>query len=523
MDLFFLTVPPQHAAENTTVKLDTKSLSEWLATLPVEDVTLTVASLRSALEAFNAITLETDERLKLLEVYCEALEEILFSYDEMKISMLQISAEQRRTLRQDIMWLYLELANGYKIIVLHGYTNNIQPAKNAALHISLYRTIELIVQALLYAFRAHETAPPLTYLEINQIYMFAEFYKVADKRIRSNKFNQGMTIERLYKQILLLILSDPYRLDSNELLDIFLFLEEYSDLCEIYEGVQNSAEQGKYNIDLMEDAPPVSTALLKQPQAEGVRRIIDVWPVIQELGIRIADNSTTHGTNFLQQRLVDMLIEQLLGQQQRTEQRNNVAEDIYLAIGLPAVCYYLSNKEHLVLSELSGSGLKKDSFDLDDETDSEIELSQWTICNKSQSGAMLQLNCKSINRELLVGDVVSLLVADGEVMAATTIAVIRWLKTENNVISVGVEYLPGKAAPVVFKIQNEILQYPGLYFHADTEQGVKPGLLAEQGLLLQSKKLVAEANGMTFAVEYIATLVETPMYCQFVYKAIRKA
>jgi len=162
--MLLLTAPAQHIAQNPAVECDPRRVKQWLTALPTDDVQATVTQLLNALKPFNELQLDVKPRLKLLEIYHAAFDTILYTYDDLHLRSLSLSHDTRRTLSDDIMWVYLELANGYKSIVKAVYEgNNDTPAQGDML-LSIYRGIELIANALVYAFRDHRTPPPLVYL-----------------------------------------------------------------------------------------------------------------------------------------------------------------------------------------------------------------------------------------------------------------------------------------------------------------------------------------------------------------------
>ena len=228
MDILLLSTTPQHTASNPAVIQNSRRLKLWITELPVNDIIQTVSSLHDAIVAFNELQINDDNRLKLLEVYWEAFNDILYFYDELRLHMLPIPSNERKSLAKDIMWLYLDLANGYKIIVKNAHANNVSPA-NSRILLSVYRAIELISRAIVYAYHIHQAPPPLSYLEVHQLYLYADEHDVLEKRIKTIKSQtQHPTVDRVYKQFILLSMSDIHVFQGNE---IFAFYELLGDLA----------------------------------------------------------------------------------------------------------------------------------------------------------------------------------------------------------------------------------------------------------------------------------------------------
>lgn len=521
MEFLFLTAPAHHAAQNDAVELNVKRLKQWLDALPVMNVAKTVKSLQAAIEPFNEIQLLDDERLKLLEIYHAGMDGILFSYDDMRITMLPISIEERRQLQNDIMWLYLSLANGYKSIVKSGFDKKINPKKNNILLASIYRSMELIIQAMLYAFRSHETPPPLTYLEINQLYMYAEFHNVLESKIKNINSGNHSTIGCLYKQILLLIASDPYRVNSNELIEIYFFIENFASLCVIEKGDICKNEEGKYCIDLMEDMSPLLCEHAEKPLSLPSHRIIDVWPVVQAFGEKISCKGTT-GNFGLEQRFVDILTQQLMGHKNRKEERQLIMSKCYVAVGLPAINFYFMNKDKIkeVIEPEETNGIMVSNLDFEEQADFTLDV--WQLCDKSDSGYLLRIKKSILGQELVVGDVLGLVLDDGKGSINIDIVFVRWVRGDDDIFKMGVEILNGNAAPVVCHCKGDDQSYEGLYFPPDEHLKIPASLLVEKIFLMQSSKFDIDIGGKSFSVEYLSSVSETSLYSQFKYKAARK-
>ncbi len=531
MDFLFLTTPSHHTAKNDAVELNAKRLKKWLDDLPVMNVVQTVKALHEAIESFNELQMIDDERLKLLEVYHVAMDDILFSYDAMKMTMLPISIEERRQLQSDIMWLYLSLANGYKSIVKSGFEQKLNPRKNNSLVISIYRSMELIINAMLYAFRSHEVPPALVYLEINQLYLYAENNHIEDCKIKNITLSRQSTIAALYKQIILLLILDPYRVNSNELQEIFLFIENFSTDCVIEDSSLCKDEVGKYLVDLAEDSPPVFCAYAKKRSVMDSGRIIDVWPVVQAFGSEISNedmNMHSDIENFSQQaynqthKFIDILTQQLMGEKNRKTERKPVNYKCCVFNGLSAVNFYFMNRDKIkqIVEFEEMASMMASNLEFKEQAGFSIDI--WQTVDESDNGCLLEINKKMMTHELVIGDIAGLIVDDGKGNNCIKVALIRWLKGDADTFKMGVEFLYGNVPPIMCQIPGDNLSYDGLYFSEDDNTQKPSSLLVEQDLLVQSGKFDITIKKKSFSVEYLSTISETSLYSQFRYKATRK-
>jgi hypothetical protein len=182
-----LTTPEQIEHKDATIELDPNNLESWLNSLINSDIIETVASLDKALSEFNGTKVPAIKRKKLLEVYFTTFQKLLHSYDEMRLAQLNIPTKQKQKLRNDIVWLYIKLSHGYKIIVKDELDPDKAALKKSDLLLSTFRAIELTVISLMYAYRYGLDTPPLVFLELHQLYAFSEFEKITNKPVKAAK------------------------------------------------------------------------------------------------------------------------------------------------------------------------------------------------------------------------------------------------------------------------------------------------------------------------------------------------
>lgn len=350
MDILLLTVPAQHASENPSVELNIKHLKQWISKLPVMNVIETVEHLQKAIESFNELQVSDSDRLKLLEVYREAFDEILFFYDNARLHQLSIPAIQKKSLSDDIMWLYLGLASGYKTLVRNGFDAGHNPKRDTSLLLATYRAMELIVHALLYAYRAHETPPPLAYLEINQLYFFAEYHQVLETRIKAvSRDSVAPTIELLFKQFLMIAVADPYRIDGHEIHELYMLLEPFASHCVLSADMKREPGRGRFVFDLMEDATCCFYEEGNEVTATPYSRYLDLAPALKAIEIRLNDHKPTN-SDFIQEqetRLLKLFAKHFDHQTGRQKERNLANRDVKMALGLSAVSYFLTDSDRL--------------------------------------------------------------------------------------------------------------------------------------------------------------------------------
>lgn len=278
MDILLLSTPAQHEAEKS---FDSANLQKWLNDLPTKDIVQTVSTLHAAIEEFNVSELPDNLRQKLLEQYYNAFESVLFFYDELRIRQLDIDASEKTKLAEDIMWLYLSLAQGYKIIVKREFDNGGNPEIQGDLLRAMYRALELISFAFLYAFQSKVAIPPLVFLEAHQLYYHARRFIAHETKIRFPGHGRASaSMDKLYKQLMLLIIAKRCPVQANQYHELYLMLDKFVSFAKI--SNRSNAKQSNfcYLIDYMSDDPPLVFPATVSPMSGPSQIVLDIGPCL---------------------------------------------------------------------------------------------------------------------------------------------------------------------------------------------------------------------------------------------------
>lgn len=259
MDILLITSSAQHTTANPDVELDAQRLQAWLEALPLERLSDTVSRVYQTISPFNEMIVEDSHRIALLELYRVVLKRIVFRFDELRLMQTGLNRAKLSQLHDDIAWLCMGVATGYKIVVKNGYTHGANPKRDADLLLSIYRGIELLGMAVLYAQRTGTPPPPLTYLEINQLYMYAASHRAEEARITAAKLQTRCnTVSGIFKQLMLQIISRPAGVGAEHdgVFDRFTFLEQYAKECKLQPGEPRGPAPERYVIDVAADQHP---------------------------------------------------------------------------------------------------------------------------------------------------------------------------------------------------------------------------------------------------------------------------
>jgi hypothetical protein len=523
--MLLLTTPAQHIAQNPAVECDPRRVRQWLEALPTDDVQATVSQLLDTLKPFNELQLEVKTRLKLLEIYHAAFGTLLYTYDELHLRSLALNQATRRQLSDDIMWVYLELANGYKSIVKAVYEGNQEAPSQADILLAIYRGIELISNALIYAFRDHRIPPPLVYLELHQLYFLAEQYQLATQSIGSlsNK-TRNPTIQHLYKQIMLLIAANAYAYDGYQISELYELLDKYTDSCQLIPQLAPTSGLTEFFVDFTEDTGPRSCNKLALELLLPTQRVLSVDAVLRRI---VADVNKEKQVPLDSMRAGELRLLRLFSNNLQLssrirEQRKPLAASVRIAYAVEASCYYLEHRDRFVATSIeSVSGIEVRDIDL---FEAEHELSSWQTVNATADGLMLTADQDSVGH-FVVGELVSIV----ESLTATdepliNIGLIRWLRHGDAQVTMGVEFLPGMPLAVTCQAvsgdSNDTVSFHGLYFPSNKTSKQPASLLFEFNQFRYAGKFRVEVAGRRYCIEPVKLLKESPVHVQFGFRII---
>ena len=515
VEFLLLTTPPQHAADNPAVERNAGRLKQWLAELPIMDVAETLARLHGAISPMNELALDDAERLRLLEVYRQGLEEVFLLYDEQRLKVLPVSAERRQTLADEVMGLYLELADGYKILVRNGHDAGDDPAWDGPLLQAIYRAMELISLAMLFARRADRPTPEMSWVELHQLYAFAEKYDVQGKRVKVARHESALpTIARVYFQTLLMAVMDTRQQTGTELVELFMQLEEFAGLCQ-FDETPPSADAGVFVIDLMGDEPP---QVFSADQERMLSRTLNILPVREAIEARLARlDAAQDSLHDHDSRLLRVLAGLLGSHWGRKTPRTVVRRFIKVALGMGSLAYFLADPERLAQAcnaEVHG-GIEVLSLDSEDEA--LHQLSDWQMLDESETGCLLVGRVAPTDAAPTVGSllgVVGFLRREGR--QYMSIGIVRWQgEISGGRTKLGVEIIDGAAQPIQFgSTAQDLDDEPelGFYYPKDETAGRSATLLLPRRNELGA--LHVRVRHRSFQVETASVVRETEAFVQ---------
>jgi len=536
MNILFLTTPAQHSYNNPSVAMDTKALKQWLSNLPTNNVLETVNQLREAIERFNETQIEATKRIKLLELYKETLDLILYSYDELRLRQLPIPDIQRKSLAEDIMWLYLGLSNGYKTVVLHSHQNQLRPSQDSKVLLAVYRAMELIIHALIYAFRSRHATPPLAYLELNQLYLFAEqdnALTLAVKGVTGHAVT--VTIDVLFKQFMLLVAADPATIKSTQLYELHNALEAFTSHSTINNGYNTQKKHYQYSVDLMDDTAPQLANHANAAIPTDTSRTFDISPTLSDIESWLSAHATSAMDYFEEHE--SYLLTQYLSSVKNTWALADIDLPVNtlvtLIVGVNNIRYWLD--ETTLIQDISHNTITNKINNPEKHPEqhnshtphisADTVYYNWRFVSKHNNKIIVQGEFPEPSLSPSTGEIVGLLPSqqnhsNADIIIASIVSI-----TNNRTATPTLELqvINDHAATVTCSLlDNEgrlLSNAGGLYFQRDNKQKKPASLLTPKAVIEHEHPIQVTVHGITYDVIPYTCIYENQKYVQFRFKA----
>jgi len=530
-----LTVPAQDSIENPNVETDQAKLIEWINNLPQANPTAMAAALYKSIYQINRFPGKINQRHTLIDCYQSPFK-IIYQVAR-KASQKQAS---QTTLKQtDITSIAIkttiELAYSYKIIINeHLQLNNIDKYKQQFSY-AIYSALKLTTLELMLEYSNLIPDSKKAWREIFQLYALAEQYDLVEIPIE-----EDASIGLLFKRILLIAIIDPYRLPRGEVWLCYHYLSHWAIKAELHTAtIAPNDITGLFLVDLQAMYPPKppeqNTEL--NPKRHRLLHVNSLNLVIHQQRKQLLENGGTppNGVSHLtKEQANQMFRHMLLAWHVRPTRRSERHEKYgYHAVtyGLSAINHYLKKGSFTQENDTSFNDLVDDTaLTLEESTSFHREnkhytVSSWRIFNQSIGGIGIVVP-PPFPKDVQVGQLIMIeLETDAGIKQFKTGVIRRMIERDANTLEVGVQFLPGKIAPISIR--------PCFYdkeIKADFQHGIlmDRGSKAQKALITPSnmykcqREFVLENNAFIQHIVSDSIIETTPIFDCFDYHEITK-
>jgi hypothetical protein len=475
-----LTVPVPDPVEDLTVETRPKHLKEWLDDLPLTNLTDVCRTLDDEISALNRQKVGMEARLKLLELYRSVILTLLPAMEEQYVATRLPQPGKNRQMAEQARQLLMELATGYKIILLDYQNARITLGKGKTALTAAQRAMSALSRILMICYQTYAPAPSGIWFEIHQIFRFAIEQGIASETITDE--DRESSINQVYKQSLLLSLSNPYRLSPGEVAWVQDYLAAFGGLAQLQAFAQTSKTIGLFLAQTHSDKPP-------KPLPQGLNEVdsrSDILLNTLELAHALHHHTeklsagelprslllpdVAREANYLN--LLKSLLKSWSAAPKRIFNRTDNISSTQVCIGLPSLHHFLGGHK-------PGDSIAHPFAHLD--KDQHFISGKWLVINESAGGLALSGTFETLP-QIRPGDVIGL---KAEGANKWNVGAVRWVKSDKaDHLEIGAQLIAPKAEPARIKPS---IAGPGETFQV--------ALLLEEILLLKQPETLIAPRG----------------------------
>lgn len=532
-----LAVPAPEQTTNLTVETRPKQVSEWLESLPFTNLSEVARTIGDALSALNRSRINEETRLKLLELYRTAIHRLLPALEEQFSGLPLPLPEKARQIANQTRQLQVELANGYKLILLDYVNRQASFASNKLLPLVVQRALASLNRILTVCYQTYAPTPAGVWSEIHQLFQYAAQERIQDEPVPD--MERQSSISLAYKQILLLTLVDPYRLMQGEVGKVMEYLTHFGSHAQLQPLAQTTNSAALFLVRLDSDKPPKAlahNATVTDARTDILLNTIELARMLHHQILRLEAGDSPKSL-FLPDDAQDPTYRGMLRRMlkhwgvapkrifKRTHKEAgmgmHVDSRMEICAGIRSIYYFLNGKKPFVSPDLAGKteagkiALQFPASALDNKGQQAFATSEWAIVNESAGGlAMRKASRDSSN--IRVGELIGL---HAEQTGNWNIGVVRWVHSENpDHLELGTQMLAPRAAPAAIKpviasaaaVFQTALLLPGV---ASLKQ--PPSVVAPRGTFQVQREYYLEQNGATQTIRATKLVEQTASFDLF--------
>ncbi|MFO7604611.1 MAG: hypothetical protein R6X06_12480 [Gammaproteobacteria bacterium] len=342
-----LNLPSRRKPTRDDVDIRLKNIEQWIDDLPKANVGETARRVFELLVASNQINYAPLLRYKFLEAMRGQVQYVTEALRKHFVGVSFPLPAKSQKIAAITRELYLELATGYKIALEDSLAKSMFFIDKKLATQLCHRAMNALSHSLLTSYQTYAPYPNHLWLELHQLYDFADRYKLLRTSVRDeqHRYVEKSSIYTEYVRTLLLALTSPYRLRHGEAGKVYDTLERWTMHTSIHPFNDKNVHKGHFGFNLDADKPPRSLALAADNCEHAACRILNTEPlahIIRDEILNTADVGATTLTSIDMQRpdLSHDLLRRLLIAwgviSKRNFPRSSKYEKVRVTIGLSA-------------------------------------------------------------------------------------------------------------------------------------------------------------------------------------------
>jgi cyclic-di-GMP-binding protein len=486
-------------------------ISEFIQNLPYGDPISAATNLIDELQILNGQKVAYATRLHALELYRPAAIRIykaLIPY--LSNTSLPISKNEQ-AFADAAAQLWQEFAYGYKLTLID--------LQSKILNLNSSKSTANVVQRVIHAFKeialihhlTYRSLPGALWTELHQVY-FCAVQQGAEKLEVAEPINANnvSTVNLVYAQFLLMALSDPQHLATQEILNAEAYLSSMAHLAELKLLGLVDTPTSVFLVELDSNKPPTPFAKNRDIPDDTTdilfitlnlaRQIHQHIKLLQEGNLPTDARFPEFAIEHSFEDLLTHLIKNFGRAPQRIFSRTKKSDGIELGIGISAT--------HRLISGLGGN----DSLGAN-----ALKPSRWQVLNVSAGGFSLR-KFNSSQTAAQIGDVVAMKNNNAN---NWELAVLRWANVNDlSQLDVGLQLVSPSATAVSVKSQSHVVECEALLLPELSALKQLASIIMPRGFC-RLGETIAVNNNHTFNKILVTKLVErTASFERFQYRLI---
>ena len=468
-----LSVPNLSARNPDDMELQPPQVQKWLEDLPLLNIAETSRKLLSTLSIHNRVEFDDTLRLQLLDLFRYPVNQISLELAKQYIGQPLPLSEKHKTIAELNHQLQMEMANGYKRLVLNRAAKAGDRKELAMTALTIQRAIRCLTDVLAVSYQTYSPDPPETWKEIHTLYTHAEALKIDDVEVDDplNKTLSRSKISHVYKKTLLLDFSDPFHLPPRMIDRVQHYLDRWASLAQLTDVAPTYNPTCQFLIDREKDRAGIvySAETLLDGHSSPYRLLNTVELArLAHMQLTLLKNGQLPPPEGLQENFYQENGQELLKRvisawgvnPQRNFRRSQPSgHQVDIAVGLDAINYWINGgRKFVVSSSFVGPIPQRTQLGIEEKKTatarmSEREYSTWDVEDESAGGLALS-KTGQINVPVHVGDLV--ITRPPGIGSAWSVGVIRWVKSAaSSNVDIGIQHLAPSAEPAVIKTVSE--------------------------------------------------------------------
>lgn len=281
-------------------------VSQWCEQLPLANPPASLDEMSLFLAQLNRAELPLRKRFAVLEALAPFVIK-LAPLVRREYSEAQLPLGDRKLHRHQLVQkIWQELAYGYKTVLMDLILTEKEVLDPKEVLIPAIRQcVDILSERLVENYTIYVPDPPGVWLELHQLYHYANSHSIDDMAPRAD----GATIGQRYRRTLLLALADPYHLLPGEAAKLFTELDQWAPFCKLAQLGTYTITADTFYVDIHHDCGPRFLAGDASATPAKEARVVDLADVASALRKRIAEATSPRVTGLhaapstLQQRL----------------------------------------------------------------------------------------------------------------------------------------------------------------------------------------------------------------------------